>query len=58
MLLCVVCVEDIADADYRRRLFAEPKLGTEASLVVRTREHAPCVNLCRGLDRQPLTSPR
>jgi hypothetical protein len=37
----------------RRRLFAEPRLGAKAALVVRAPDHALYVNLYRGLDRQP-----
>jgi DNA-binding CsgD family transcriptional regulator len=46
-------LDEIADAEYRRRLFAEPRLGAKAALVVRAPGHVLYVNLYRGLDRRP-----
>ena len=53
VVLRAVRVEEIADAEYRRRLFAEPRLRAKAALVVRAPGHALYVNLYRGLDREP-----
>jgi DNA-binding CsgD family transcriptional regulator len=53
VVLRAVRVEEIADAEYRRRLFAEPRLRAKAALVVCAPGHALYVNLYRGLDREP-----
>jgi DNA-binding CsgD family transcriptional regulator len=53
IVLRAIRVEEIADAEYRCRLFIEPRLGAKAALVVRAPNHALYVNLYRGLDRQP-----
>lgn len=53
VVLRAVRVDETADAEYRRRLFAEPRLGAKAALVVRAPGHALYVNLYRGLDRRP-----
>ena len=53
VVLRAVRVDEIADAEYRRRLFAEPRLRAKAALVVRAPGHALYVNLYRGLDREP-----
>lgn len=53
VVLRAVRIEEIEDREYRRRLFAEPRLGAKAALVIRAPDHALYVNLYRGMDRQP-----
>jgi len=53
VVLRAVRIEEIGDREYRRRLFAEPRLGAKAALVVRAPDHVLYVNLYRGMDRQP-----
>jgi DNA-binding CsgD family transcriptional regulator len=53
LVLRAVRIEEIEDREYRRRLFAEPRLGAKAALIVRAPDHALYVNLYRGVDREP-----
>lgn len=47
--------EDLADGEYRRRLFTEPSLGAKASLIAQAPGHALYVNLYRGIGHGPFT---
>lgn len=47
--------DEIEDGEYRRHLFAEPRLGAKAALVVRAPDHVLYVNLYRCIDRVPFT---
>ncbi len=53
IILRATRAEEIADGEYRHCLFAEPRLGAKAALIVRTPEHALYVNLYRGVERTP-----
>lgn len=56
VVLLARSVKELADGEYRQRLFTEPRLGAKASIIGRAANQVFYVNLYRGIDRIPYTA--